>query len=83
MKSINNKIIDEAIEYLNKLKEQSDMLSINVVPPHIEEIGGTFDGTVFGKFEMDIHISWEELYQKQSTNFLSEWEKVVSGDKNE
>ena len=82
MKSINNKIIDETIEYLNKLKE-SDMLIINVVPPHIEEIGSAFDGTVFGKFEMDIHISWEELYQKQSNNFLSEWEKVVSGDKNE
>ncbi len=66
-------IIDKMIEYLENIKKES--ISISIVPPHIEEIYGLSDGTVYGKMEMDIHIEFNDLYQK-TNNVVSSWEKL-------
>ncbi len=73
---MNQEIIEKIIEYLNKLKAQ-DRVSLNIIPPHIEEFCSMMDGTILGKMEMDIHIEWEDFFSKKS-KFDDEWKKIMN-----
>ena len=76
-RDINNEMINKVIEFLNKVKDEKAYVTIE--PLHIEEICGTFGGSVYGKAEMDIHIEFEDLYVK-TNNILSTWEKITHNE---
>lgn len=73
MENVKEDIINKLIDYLENIKKESVAISIN--PPHIEEIYGLADGSVYGKMEMDIHIEYNGLYKK-TNNIVSSWEKI-------
>lgn len=73
-KNINDDLIEIITNFLKDIKYEK--VDISITPPHIEEIYGYLDGTVYGKAEMDIHIEFNDVYKKTS-DILSTWEKIT------
>lgn len=73
-RNINDDLIEIITNFLKDIKYEK--VNISIIPPHIEELYGTLDGTVYGKAEMDIHIEFNDVYKK-TNNILSTWEKIT------
>lgn len=73
-KNINDDLIEIITNFLKDIKYEK--ANISITPPHIEEIYGYLDGTVYGKAEMDIHIEFDDIYKK-TNDILSTWEKIT------
>lgn len=79
-RNINNDIIEMLTNFLNNIKYEYNKVDISITPPHIEEIYGNIDGTVYGRAEMDIHIEFDDIYKK-TNDILSTWEKITNKKK--
>ena len=73
-KNTKNKTIDEIIKFLEMLKEEEDVMSIDFNAPHIVEIGGDYQYT-YGRLESDFTIIYTTEYKK-ANNFIANWEKI-------
>lgn len=67
-----NELLDQVIEYLQDLKN-NPTVSIDIVPPHIEEIGESILGTVYGKEKCSIEIEANTLYRKDKYDVFGNW----------
>ncbi len=74
-RNTNKDIIEMITIFLNNIKYEYNKVDISITPPHIEEIYGNIDGTVYGRAEMDIHIEFDDIYKK-TNDILSTWEKI-------
>lgn len=77
-RNINDDLIEIITNFLKDIKYEK--VDVSIIPPHIEELYGTLDGTVYGKAEMDIHIEFNDVYKKTS-DILSTWEKITNRNK--
>lgn len=77
-RNINDDLIEIITNFLKDIKYEK--VDISITPPHIEEIYGYLDGTVYGKAEMDIHIEFDDIYKK-TNDILSTWEKITNRNK--
>lgn len=69
-----NEMLDKVIEYLQSLKNNSEV-TINIIPPHIEEIFNTFNKT-YGKAICKIEIEDNILYTKKKTEMFDKWKRI-------
>jgi len=74
MKPSTNDVIDSVIKALELLKKQNDVMEIEFIAPHIEEIGGDAFYN-YGVVATSFHITYKGLYQKVN-NLMGEWEKI-------
>ena len=77
-RNINDDLIEIITNFLNDIKYEK--VNISITPPHIEEMCGYPDGTVYGKAEMDIHIEFADIYKK-TNDILSTWVKINEENK--
>lgn len=70
-----NKLLDEVIEYLQSLKNNSEV-NITIEPFHIEEIAQTCIGQTYGKSRCSIEIESKTLYTKDNFNIFDSWKEV-------
>lgn len=70
-----NELLDKVIEYLQSLKNNSKV-SININPPHIEEIASCCSGQVYGKSRCSIEIEAKTLYTKDNFKVFDNWKEV-------
>ncbi len=66
--------LDMLIEFLQSLKNNPDV-TINVIPPHIEEIFDTWNKQ-YGKVKSKIEIEANVLYTKDKSKMFDNWKKV-------
>lgn len=71
--------INEIIKVLELLKQQKDIMNIDFIAPHIEEIGGDYYNT-YGVLKTSFEITYEGNYKKVN-NVMSEWEKIEKENK--
>lgn len=76
-RNINNEMIEIITNFLKDIKNEK--VDVSITPPHIEEIYGYLDGTVYGRAEMDIHIEFDDIYKK-TNDILSTWEKITNNE---
>lgn len=66
--------INKIIGALEILKKQKDIMNIDFIAPHIEEIGGD-SFSVYGVLKTSFEITYEGTYKKVN-NVMAEWEKI-------
>lgn len=66
--------LDMLIEFLQGLKNNPDV-TINVVPPHIEEVFSTWNKQ-YGKVKSKIEIEANILYTRDKEKIFDEWKRI-------
>ena len=72
---LQNELLDKVIEYLQHLKNNSEV-TINIEPPHIEEVAEDFSGQVYGKSRCNIEVEAKTLYTKNNFKLFDNWKEV-------
>lgn len=67
-----DELLDQVIRYLQGLKN-NPTVKIDIVPPHIEEIGESISGVVYGKEICRIEIEADTLYRKNKYDVFGNW----------
>lgn len=65
----NNEIIDSIIRGLEELKNNKVPISIDCTPAWVQEVK-LVDGTMFAKKNINIDITYEELYTKNENDIF-------------
>ena len=75
-----NKFIDSLIEHLEEIKKKGKDFEIKVTPDMINEVK-LLNGTTYANRNINIDITYNELWTKNEDKITDTWKPYGKGDK--